>query len=150
MSQKGKEEVIKRYDSKKDFWLVLLLWICVLLLVGSWVLIIRDHGWVMGLFWAPFMLGLAFLCLWVLRATYYELTRESLIIHAGPFKKTVPLKFIRKVYPTRCILSSAALSVDRLHIVRYSESWEIYISPVNKEDFMQTIKKLNEEIEIEL
>ncbi|RME23923.1 MAG: hypothetical protein D6800_09225, partial [Candidatus Zixiibacteriota bacterium] len=99
-----------------------------------------------GLIWSPFLLGLAVVCIWVERSTYYELTPELLTIHAGPFRCRVPLSTICEVQTERCVWSSPALSRDRLRITRHG-ALDIYISPANKSEFLHALKQFRSNIE---
>ena len=56
--------------------------------------------------------------LWLARSTVYIVTDELLLVSSGPFSWRVPRDEITHVAPTRTILSSPALSLDRLE-VRY-------------------------------
>ena len=138
-----------RFESGRDTLLVGILWGTALILCAALVIIIFDDGWTYGLVWSPFLLGLAVLCVWVERSTYYELTPELLTIHAGPFRCRVTLSSITEARAERSILSSPALSRDRLRISRHG-AMEIYISPANKDEFVRVLKQFNPEVKTEV
>ena len=55
------------------------------------------------------LLGTAFI-VWVFRNTYYVITADALIVHAGPIRRTVPLRLVQRLRATHNPLSSPALS----------------------------------------
>jgi hypothetical protein len=61
------------------------------------------------------------------------------------WKTKIDIKSIRKIYRTRNIISSPALSLDRIAIV-YNQYDEVLISPINKEDFIEELMKINPNI----
>ncbi len=79
--------------------------------------------------------------LWLLLGTRYTLQPEQLTIRSGPFKWQVPLADITSITPTNKLLSSPALSLDRLRI-DYGHGRSIMISPRNKEQFIKDVEKL--------
>lgn len=128
------------YPSKRDAWLVVLLWLSVLGMVAAMVAL-----WVQS---AP--LGLravmtivlpvvAVFTLWVLYSTSYTLDGEELVVRSGPFRWTVGLDSIEEVFPTRNPLSSPACSLDRLRIRCRGSRSDIMISPENKSTFLQDL-----------
>jgi membrane protein YdbS with pleckstrin-like domain len=73
--------------------------------------------------------------LWVLFSTRYLLGDNELDVRSGPFRWTVPIKEITAIDAARGLLSSPALSLDRLRI-RYSAERELMISPENRKAFL--------------
>lgn len=71
---------------------------------------------------------------WLLASTRYTVTRESLLIRSGPFSWCVPRSEISQIRPSRSILSSPALSLDRLEI-RYGDGKSILVSPADRDGF---------------
>jgi len=59
-------------------------------------------------------------------------------IRSGPFKWTIPLDAIKKVDPSRSLLSSPALSLDRLRI-QYGGGKSILVSPNDRDGFLAAI-----------
>ncbi len=128
------------YHSKRDWWLVLLLWVAAVGMGGAAIAL-----WV-----EPAPLGLragltavlavsAVFTLWVLYSTRYSFERDRLVVRSGPFRWRVELDSIEEVVPTRNPLSSPACSLDRLRI-RYGRSrMGIMISPENKAAFLRDL-----------
>ncbi len=72
----------------------------------------------------------------------YHITEQELLVQSGVWKIRVPLHSILRVVPSRSVLASPALSIDRL-AVQYQKSRfsrpEILISPVRREEFLREI-----------
>ncbi len=129
----------KRFPSKIDAWLVVLLVIAVVGVVGGFVgVVIENEGPMITLIMGGAMLLMVSLILSLLFRTYYSVEGEFLRIVSGPFHWRVPIAEIDSLEPTRNPLSSPALSLDRLRI-RYSGSKSIMISPDDKRRFAKAI-----------
>lgn len=77
--------------------------------------------------------------LWLLLATYYRFDGPDLVVRSGPFRWRIPLVAITGVTPTSELLSSPALSLDRLKIT-YGQGRSIMISPRDKQDFLRELE----------
>src|SRR5262245_47856275 len=134
----------ERFVSKRDAWLVAVLWAASLLdfLIAAWLW--RGRGGAPA-FVAP-LLGLtgAFQ-LHVLYATDYLLADEELRIRASLFRWRVPLAAIDAVEPTRSPLSSPACSLDRLRI-RY-RGRQVLVSPLDKPGFLRALASRARQLE---
>lgn len=78
--------------------------------------------------------------LWLLASTYYRIDASALIVRSGPFRWTVPLSEIRSVRPSRSLLSSPALSLDRIRI-DYGRGRSLMVSPRDREGFLAAIQR---------
>lgn len=78
--------------------------------------------------------------LWLLASTYYRIEASALIVRSGPFRWTVPLSEIRSVRPSRSLMSSPALSLDRVRI-DYGRGRSLLVSPRDREGFIATIQR---------
>jgi len=125
------------YFSRIDTWLALLLTGVVVLCVAITLLSI-PRGTTAVLASLPSLLIGAGLPVWLFINTSYTLTDSSLLVRSGPFRWTVPVAEITKVMPTNSVLSSPALSLDRLRI-EYSRGKVVMISPKLKEEFLQDL-----------
>ena len=74
---------------------------------------------------------------WLL-ATYYELEETQLKITSGPFKWLIPYTDIHSIEESKSILSSPALSLDRLRI-SYGVSKFVLISPRQRDKFVSAL-----------
>jgi hypothetical protein len=126
----------ERFVSKRDTWLVAVLWGASLVdfAVAGWLLLGGEP--VPG-FVAPLLLAAGVFQLHVLYAIDYTLEPDALRIRASLFRWRVPLAAIDSVEPTRNPLSSPAGSLDRL-LIRYGTR-RIMISPEDKPGFLRAL-----------
>jgi hypothetical protein len=125
---------MKIYRSKIDWWLMLIVY-------GAFVYPvvdgIRTKQYILSLVFVGIILLISFL----FYNTRYTIEGENLLI----WRTKIDINSIRKVYKTRNPLSSPALSLDRLAIV-YNKFDEVLISPVERDDFIQELLKINPNI----
>ncbi len=130
----------KRYESKRDGWIVALILggagMMVFAAVSLWFV---PAGMNYRLGMTALMLLAAAFMLWVLYGTYYVLEPAQLAIHAGPFHWRVPLEAIEGVTPTHNPLSSPACSLDRLRIRYRGARFGVMISPMDKMVFLHDL-----------
>jgi hypothetical protein len=93
----------------------------------------------------PF-LATAFI-VWVFGATYYVITADDLIVHAGPIRRTVPLRSVQRLRATHNPLSSPALSLDRIEVTYGSK--RVLISPQDKRGFVRAVLKRSPAVVLE-
>lgn len=75
--------------------------------------------------------------------TYYSIEDNALHIKSGfLYNRTIHIQAIRKIEETRNIVSSPALSMDRLEII-YNKFDSIIVSPQDKESFIQDLLAIN-------
>ena len=132
---------MERYKSKIDLWLIIIL----TLVFGGIVIfsVIKKE-------WIGFIIAIIpTIFIWnMFRSTYYIITEEELIIRCGIFYKLViKITDIRKISESNDLISSPALSIDRLEIL-YNRFDTILISPKKKYEFLQSIETLKPDIEI--
>lgn len=84
------------------------------------------------------LLSSAFI-VWIFRTTFYVITSDALIVHAGPIRRTVPLRLVQRLRATHNPLSSPALSLDRIEVTYGSK--RVLISPQDKRDFVSAVMK---------
>jgi hypothetical protein len=80
---------------------------------------------------------------------YTFLEGNKLLITCGPIRGKVDIMKIERVRKTKNPLSSAALSIDRLEISSSQGFWNAtwYVSPKDREEFIQELKSRNPNIE---
>ena len=132
---------MEKYKSKIDLWLIIIL----TLVFGGIVIfsVIKKE-------WIGFIIAIIpTIFIWnMFRSTYYIVTEEELIIRCGIFYKLViKITDIRKISESNDLISSTALSIDRLEIL-YNRFDTILISPKKKYEFLQSIETLKPDIEI--
>lgn len=138
---KIKSVKMKKYPSKVDIWSISLM---VASLGIPLVLSVWERDW-----WLLFIMVIATLFVAnMFLATYYTIKGENLIIKSGILiNKTIKIKDIYKIEKTNSILSSPALSLDRIEIF-YGNQNSIIISPKEKSDFITELLKVNENIKV--
>jgi hypothetical protein len=135
----------ERFASKRDAWLVAVLWIAsgVDFAVAGWLLLGGEP--VPG-FVAPLLLVAGVFQLHALYATDYTFEPDALRIRASFFRWRVPLAAIDSVEPTRNPLSSPACSLDRL-LIRYGKQ-RIMISPDDRVGFLRVLAARAPQLEL--
>ena len=134
-----------RFASKRDAWLVAVLWIASLVdfAVAGWLLLGSEPA---PAFVAPLLLVAGVFQLHVLYAIDYSFEPDALRIRASFFRWRVPLAAIDSVEPTRNPLSSPASSLDRL-LIRYGRR-RIMISPEDKAGFLRALAARAPQLEL--
>ena len=129
------------FHSKRDWWLVGLIWLGVLVSVVGGIVpsVIAEASWAEMLLVVVLLVGMDTLMLWVLYGTGYTITPDRLFIRCGPFAFHVTLHGIDSITPTRSPWSSPACSLDRLKIVYGLSHQSIMISPADKPGFLAAI-----------
>src|SRR5687767_1035812 len=109
-------EVTMLYRSKKDWWLVLLVWTAIMLplALGGFLLFggKTEAGW-----YLLFVGGVTgTVVVWLTCPLNYEITASALIVRSGFMRKEILLSSIEEIRPTRNPLSAPAWSLDRLYV----------------------------------
>jgi hypothetical protein len=130
----------KVYPSKRDRWIVGLLWLVIVFCVASMTYVFYTVTSIAAIIaqQSLFLLLVAF-CLSILRNTYYVLEDDHLLIRSGWFRWRTPFVDILEVTPSRKIWSSAALSMDRLYVRHRKLPSSSYISPEDKDGFLRDL-----------
>ena len=68
----------------------------------------------------------------------YEIRDTDLLVRSGPFRWKINLEDIRSIQPSHSLISSPALSLDRLEI-RYGSGQVILISPKDHAAFIDQL-----------
>ena len=130
----------KVYPSKRDTWIVAVLWLIIIFCVASMVYVFYTVTSIAAIIaqQSLFLLLVAF-CLSILRNTYYVLEGDQLLIRSGWIRWHTKYADIQEVTPSRKIWSSAALSMDRLYVRHKNARSGSYISPEDKEGFLSDL-----------
>jgi hypothetical protein len=132
----------KRFYSKKDTWLAILIWLIILMPAGF--ALVPDFS-IIGV---GILSLVSVLLLWIWYGTYYEFEGNMLKVVSGPIKQTVDLSKARKIImKSTDLTSSGALSADRMKIF-YKKYSALLISPENKKEFLAEVKKICPDIEV--
>lgn len=126
------------YRSKID------LWILVILVVAMGACLYAGYDLSRGesQTWWPItftLLAGVVLPLWLLVDTLYVIETQRLLVRSGPMRWKIPLREITGMEPTRSVLSSPALSLDRIRI-EYGKGKSIMISPQDKQKFIEAVE----------
>lgn len=133
---------MQHFESKKDISICLLLLVGIAGCVAGVIIDYLDPATETNILLYVVLGFIAILLFWIFFSTYYQLTKDGLRVVSGPYRKTVSYKDITGVKETRTLLSSPALSFDRLEVMTKAMV-PLVISPLEKEKF---IKKLEEKI----
>ncbi|MDP5207150.1 PH domain-containing protein [Alishewanella sp. SMS9] len=76
--------------------------------------------------------------IWLINSTRYTLTEQQLLVQSGPFQWQIPIVQISNITPTINLLSSPALSLDRLRI-DYGQGRSLMISPKQQQQFLEAL-----------
>ncbi len=130
---------MKRFNSKVDSWLLMILIISLLIDIGAIIFVfltVLETVVMIGV--SVTLLLAAILIASILVATYYTVDRTTLKIVSGPIRMRVRLDEINSVKATRNPLSSPALSLDRL-MINYGKNRKVMVSPADKRGFLKAI-----------
>jgi hypothetical protein len=128
------------YPSKRDGWIVVLLWAGAAIMLFVGVNLWRAPApFALRLLISVLLILVAAFVLWTLYGTRYTLTESTLIVQSGPFRWVIDMEAITEVFPTRNPLSSPACSLDRLQILYGKSSPGIMISPQDKAGFLRAL-----------
>lgn len=129
------------YPSKRDLWIVGLLWFGAAVCLWG-VVILWSYPVAVWMRWglSALLLAEVVFLFWLLYGTYYVLDRGTLRIRCGPFRWRVPLAAIDEVRRTRNPLSAPACSLDRLHIKYRGSILGTLVSPLEREAFLRDLQ----------
>ena len=132
---------MKTFNSKIDLWLIIALTFSIGVSVwGAWDLIVNqasNSSFVLAFFLLVLGVGLP---TWLMVRTKYIVVENTLNIVSGPFSWKIEISSINKVSNSRNLMSSPALSLDRLEI-EFQHNKRILVSPKNKNDFLAAINQ---------
>lgn len=131
----------KIFKSKVDTALVIFLCallgpvIILMIVIQSWSglsILVATTGFILHLF----------------TSTYYQIEADQLRIKSGfIYNKIIPISTIKCIVKSKNILSSPALSFDRIEI-RYGKGDYVLISPKERATFIADLQKINPQISI--
>lgn len=132
----------KQFPSKRDTWVVIVLWIAVAMMVAGAIRLMTCgappvHAMIVSLI----TLATAIFTISVLYGTRYIVTDSLLTIRAGPLRWRVDVASIRAITPSDDPISSPACSLDRLEIA-YGDNETILVSPADREGFLAEMMRV--------
>ncbi|MBC7525523.1 MAG: PH domain-containing protein [Flavobacterium sp.] len=131
---------MKIYKSKIDWWLGLVL----VYPIFKSIISITDGEWIGYL-----GIVLCFLIIFFIsKSTRYIFAENQLIVKCMFIvNDKIEISKIKKIEKTNSLLSSPALSLDRIAI-KFNKYDEVYISPKEKQSFIEDLLKINPVIEV--
>ncbi len=123
-----------RVKSKIDLWVAVIIWVVIIVMAGAMT---TQHDQPVVAY--AISLPVIAILLWIYYGTYYEMRDEYLYSRCGPFSEKIAYPKIKSVKLSRNLLSSMALSLDRIEIKQHGKGFFLgttYISPENREQFM--------------
>ncbi|WET03778.1 PH domain-containing protein [Flavobacterium sp. YJ01] len=134
---------MEKFKSKIDLWLAFLL---IVIFGFALIQFAYEKKWI-GL---SFIFCVISFIIHMFTTTFYTIERDKLRIKCGfLIDFTIEIKNVKKISETFNVLSSPALSLDRLEIL-YGKYDTVLISPKDKKRFIEELKRINPEIEIVL
>ena len=135
------------FVSRYDTWLRIVLWINNLLLIGSLAVLLVDRS-LMSIIVSVFVAVILAGVIWMQFSTYYRVDSDMVFVRCGPFHWTIPIASIETVTPTDDPTSGPALSLRRLRLeFRKGDARdEIFISPEDREGFIEALRARNPRI----
>lgn len=132
----------KVFLSKKDPWISAMIGIAIIMNLGASVFVMMyesPYNWLIVI--PLFIIGAA-LPLWIVGSTKYVFSGRELRISSGPLRMKIKVSDIQSVTPTSSILSSPALSLDRL-LIKYKsyKQKSVMVSPLDKDGFIKEIER---------
>lgn len=133
---------MKKFNSKVDAWIFLVL---------SFPIFISLYSIIGGDYTGYFVLiGFIIFAVLLFKTTIYSIDENNLIVKSlFIVNQKIEISTIRKIEKSNSILSSPALSLDRI-VVKFNKYDEIYLSPKLKELFVEELLKVNPTIEINI
>ncbi|MBA9075998.1 PH domain-containing protein [Rufibacter quisquiliarum] len=99
---------------------------------------------------ALFLVLVLALLLWIWFGTYYMIDGTMLVYASGPIKGKIDIHTITHIKPREKLWSGLKPSLGLDGLVIYYNKWdEIYLSPKEKEQFIQQLRQVKEEIVVE-
>ena len=134
---------MEKFESKIDLWLILFL---VLIFGGILVRSAYDQNWISF----SFILLVVIFIAYMFSTTFYIIENKKLVIKCGIFYNlSIEIEKIKRISESYNIISSPALSFDRLEIL-YNKFDIVLISPKDKRRFIEAIEKINPEAEMKI
>ncbi len=131
---------MKVFKSKIDWWLGLPLLYPIFLSITS----IIEGKW----FGYLLLISIVLFVVFISKSTKYIVNENQLVVKCMFIVSAkIEISTIRKIEKSNSILSSPALSMDRI-AVRYNKYDEIYLSPKEKQLFIDELVKRNSAIEV--
>ncbi len=128
-----------KFKSAVDWWYYLVIVAATVIVLFAVIPLVRS-GELSIVFGAATIIVSLGLPVWLLFSTNYQIDAKSLRIRSGPFVWTIALDEIQSIAPSKSVLSSPALSLNRLEIL-YGRGKRILVSPANPVEFVAAVNQ---------
>lgn len=130
---------MKVFKSKQDLWLIAILYLSSLICLLASVYVLAEGFSTVNIIVALLtsVIGGIF-PIWLIFSLQYQVDEKMLNIICGPFRWKIKLTTIKSVKPSTDMISSPALSLDRLLIV-HGNGKVVLVSPKDKEAFISAL-----------
>ena len=136
------EADMSAFPSKRDRWIVAVVWLSVLAELAAGVFVWFAPGDLpVRILLTGILLASAMFSLHLLYSTAYDVSQETLTVRCSVFKWKVPLIQISSITPSRSLFSGPALSLDRLAVNYADARVPLLISPEERSKFLREIEK---------
>jgi hypothetical protein len=133
---------MKVYKSKIDWWLGIVFLYPLFLGIQS----IIEGKWIGFLIF----FGVLFFIWFISKTTSYSIKEDELQVKSMfVVNQKIDISKIRKIEKSYSVLSSPALSFDRI-VIRFNKFDDIYISPKQKLAFIEELLSINPSIEVKI
>ena len=126
-----------RFRSKVDTWLLIVVLAASLLALAGAATAFQSGAGLASV--ALLVVAGVGLPLWILASTTYTVEAGVLLVRSGPFRWHISAAEINRISASRSLLSSPALSLDRL-LIEYGSKKSLLVSPVQKEEFLRALQ----------
>ncbi|MCK9494136.1 MAG: PH domain-containing protein [Dehalococcoidia bacterium] len=138
----------RRFPTKVDWWVL----VCIVsgpLVAGAAAVgsLLSDDIAAMVVSWVM-LVGVGLLYVAVVWPVYYEVDGETLLVRFGMIRSRTPLNDVVRIRRSRNLLSSPAMSLDRLQIDRRGGGFFL-LSPADKAGFIAAIREGNPNVTID-
>jgi hypothetical protein len=132
---------VSKFRSKVDSWLFVLLIVAIAAQVFALVAVTNgDASGSEKIIVIAIIVPGVLLTTSVLLRTHYSVYDGKVRIVSGPFAWTILVSEIEEITESHSVVSSPALSLDRLKI-RYRQNRHISVSPADKKGFLKAIEE---------
>lgn len=130
----------------------LLIFIALFMMVSGIFALAEDPVTTSDIIASVIMFLAALLCIWLLLDTKYTITGKAVLLYcSGPIRGKIDIGTIRKIEHQQGWISTSllkpSLDKDGLYI-HYNKFDDIYLSPKDKEAFVNYLLKINPKIDI--
>lgn len=140
---------MQRYLSSKNNYTIAILWtIVVLMLVLLFVGMTKEHVSLLPIVILSMVVAMI---LWTLLDTRYVIKQHFLLYRSGPFRGRIDIEKISKIrYFSGLyvpVIVKPALDTKGF-IITYDNFEDVYVSPADRENFLNELLKINPKIEV--